>query len=126
MWIFLILGGLSIIGLLLSVLGFSFEVALYGLESNGPLSLIGLLVTSLFVFKGIVSYGLIQEKSWAVQLGIIDGIVGLAICLAVMILPTAKSSGGFVFSFRLEIIFLIPYLIRFVQLNPIWKNSVAS
>ncbi len=76
------------IGLVLGVLGISFNLALYGLETMNSTSFIGLIIISLFAIKGAVSIGLWTEKDWAIKLAIADAIIGIVVCFIVMsILP---------------------------------------
>ncbi|ANE51471.1 hypothetical protein [Flavisolibacter tropicus] len=123
-WFFL-LGGL--VAPLLVVAGLLFNdvqasLALYGMETASPLSIVGLLIAALFFLKGIVAYGLWWEKSWAINLGIADAIIGIFFCVLLMtplglsleLLTTTPS-------FRLELVALIPYLIKLQKLKPIWK-----
>jgi hypothetical protein len=84
-WIFLVFGSIVPIGLIAAVFGYNFQIALYGLETNQPLSIIGLLLCVLFLLKGAVAYGLWTEKDWAVKLGIVDAIIGIAICCFIML-----------------------------------------
>ena len=62
-WLFLITGVLSIVVLLLGLLGFTFSIALYGLSTIYPLSLMGICLIGLYLLKGVVSYGLWLGKS---------------------------------------------------------------
>jgi hypothetical protein len=111
-WIFLVIGGIAILGFVASLFMANYKVALYGLESDNSTSPIGLLVTFLFVFKGIVAFGLLREKDWAVNAAIADAVIGILVCIGTMIaLP---------FQFRLELALLIPYLLKMLKLRPIW------
>ena len=108
-WIFMIVGVIAPLSLLAGLSGASVQLALYGLETNEPLSTAGLIISLLFLFKGIISYGLWTEKDWAVNLGIIDAIVGIVICFYVMVAPAfGDSPSDSSFSFRLELVMLIP------------------
>jgi len=123
-WIFMITGAIAPLCLLAGLSGASVQLALYGLESSEPLSTAGLIISVLFLFKGIVAYGLWAEKDWAVSLGIIDAIVGIIICTYVMGAPAFENnSPSTTFSFRLELAFLIPYLIKLLKIKPRWQRS---
>jgi uncharacterized membrane protein (DUF2068 family) len=118
----MVLGVVSFCGLIAGFFGFQFEMALYGLETNEPLSLIGLLICSEFIFKGIVSYGLWTEKSWAVNLAIIDAYISLAACVFSMIgLPFI----GYGLSIRLELALVIPYLLKLQKIQPQWNRTLV-
>lgn len=122
-WIFLIFGAIVPLTIIFAIVGYTFQISLYGLETNEPLSLTGLLLIILFLFKGIVAYGLWTEKDWVINLGIIDAIAGIAICVFMMLLyPFFDVSPGFTFSFRLELLLLIPYLIKLKKINNDWLN----
>lgn len=120
-WIFIIFGVFSPIGLVFGIFGFQFNQALYGLETNDPFSATGLVILTIFTLKGIVAYGLWFEKRWAVQLGIGDAILGFSICSFVMLYPVLTGTGANI-NFRLEIILLIPYLVFLVKSKGVWLS----
>lgn len=126
-WIFLVFGAIVPVGIIAAILGYKFQIALYGLETNEPLSLIGLLLIILFLLKGIVAYGLWTEKDWAINLGLIDAIVGIVICVFMMIVyPFVDAIPGFTLNFRLELILLIPYIIKLKKINNDWHGLPLS
>jgi len=83
-WIFLIFGALVPVALILGVAGVNFSLSLYGLETIDSLSLIGVSIMCLFIFKGIVAFGLWTEKEWAVSLAIADASIGIILCILAM------------------------------------------
>lgn len=117
----MIFGVIAPVGLILGVLGIDFNLALYGLETMEPLSGIGLSVILLFALKGAVSYGLWTEKDWGVNLAIIDAALGIAICVIVMIIVPFLYTGSNI-NIRLELIALIPYLIKMNKIKSEWKS----
>ena len=119
-WLFLITGAISILAVFAGMLGTSYQVSLYGLQSNEPFSLTGLLILAMFVFKGIVAFGLLTAKGWAVGLGIVDAVVGIVICGAAMFALPLLYGTGSPFTIRLELALLIPYLIRLQKLKKNW------
>jgi hypothetical protein len=123
MWLFLIFGVLAPIGLLFGILGYNFQVALYGLETSEPLSIIGIAIIIIFILKGITSYGLLKEKDWAITLAIVDGILGIIICTALMLYPVIFSEDKVTLAFRLELLFLIPYLIKMIKIKSEWESN---
>lgn len=124
-WIFLVFTAIIPIAIILGALGYKFQISLYGLETNNPISIIGFILMALFLFKGIVSYGLWTSKDWAILLGLIDAILGLLVCsFAMFIYPFIGLTEGNVSSFRLEILFLIPYLIKLLRIKGNWKLAV--
>ena len=115
-WIFIVFSAAVPIVIILSMLGFHPEISLYGLETNSPLTIKGATIMILFFVKGVVGYGLLKNKTWALNIGIGDAIVGLVICAYVMIINP---------SFRLEVIFLVPYLISLFQINRTLPDKVS-
>jgi uncharacterized membrane protein (DUF2068 family) len=121
-WLFLLIGGSAVILLVCSFFGVEMMLSLYGLVANGPLSLTGLLISVLFILKGIVAFGLITKKEWADLLAIVDAATGILICIYVMIVPlisSERASSGL----RLELVLLVPYLLYFIKQR---KNSTNS
>jgi hypothetical protein len=119
MWIFLVMGIFIIPALVAAFIGFHFQVSLYGLETNDLNSMIGLVICSLILLKGIVCYGLWKEQSWATSLGILDASIGIIVCTFVMIYPPGTG-------FSLEIIFLIIYLNKLIKINSEWKTATGN
>ena len=124
-WIFLILGAIAPLALILGIVGFNFEISLYGLEANEPISIIGISLILIYIFKGVTAYSLLKEKNWAVTLGIMDAIIGIALCSLATIYPLINSASGTNFSFRLELLLLIPYLLKMIKIKPEWEKSIT-
>ena len=98
-------------------------MSLYGFETNDPLTSIGLLIISLGIFKGFTAYNLWFEKDIAIKLGKIDAIIGIVICSFLMLaLPFIDDA--FDFDFRLELVLLIPYLIKLNKIQEKWDSAV--
>ncbi|WP_190277293.1 hypothetical protein [Taibaiella lutea] len=120
-WFFMLIGILAIVCLLISLFGFQPNLSLYGFETHNPYSITGLMIIGLTLLKGIASYALWFEKDFAIKVGVIDAIVGILTCIVsmtmVLITPDTK------FIFRLELILLIPYLIKLVKIESKWKIS---
>ena len=53
-------------------------------------------------------------------MGIADAIIGITICILVMLYPIINSEAKF--SLRLELIALIPYLLKFLKIKTEWEN----
>lgn len=122
-WIFMITGAIAPICLLAGISDGRVQLALYGFETTDPLSTSGLVISLLFLYKGIVAYSLWTEKDWAINFGIVDAFVGIAICIYVMtIAPFVNNQSGFVFNFRLELVALIPYLIKLRKIKSVWRR----
>jgi len=119
-WIFLLFGVVAPIGLIVGLAGFTYPIALYGVETNDPLSLVGIGLMLIFLIKGVTAYGLWTEKNWALDLGQIDAILGIVICILVMIGLQLPGGHRFSSSFRLEIFLLIPFLLKLRDLKRVW------
>tara|TARA_R100001015_G_C4588284_1_gene144024 strand:+ start:273 stop:731 length:459 start_codon:yes stop_codon:yes gene_type:complete len=120
-WLFMLFGLLAILCLILGFFGFSPSLAFYGFKTNQPLSLIGLLIVSIAILKGYTAYSLWFEKDFAVKLSKIDAVIGIVTCLITMfILPFLVGFDKIVF--RLEIIFLIIFLVKINKIEKDWKK----
>ena len=124
-WIFLIFGAIAPLALIAGIAGFNFEISLYGLEANEPFSIIGISLILIYIFKGVTAYSLLKEKNWAVTLGIMDAIIGIAFCSLATIYPLINSGSGANFSFRLELLLLIPYLLKMIKIKSEWEKSIT-
>jgi len=123
LWIFMVFGVISPIGLVFGLFEINFQLALYGIETINPLSITGLTIILLFAIKGAVSYGLWTEKDWAISLAIMDSIIGIIACLLVMfVLPFFIEHNGFTFSLRLELLVLIPYFLKMKKIKTEWET----
>ena len=124
MWLFLAFGLIAPLALIFGLSGFNFRLSLYGFFTNEPFSIIGMGIIILFLLKGIVSFGLLMEKSWAVKLGLVDAALGILICSYVMVYSIVKPVPGSAINFRLELVALIPYFIKFKKIKTDWENMV--
>jgi hypothetical protein len=122
-WIFLLIGITVPIALFYGLNGFNFHISLYGMDSFQPFSKLGLFLLFLFLIKALASYGLWTEKRWAVKLAIADAFLGIATCTFVMLYSVINPQPNFIFSFRLELALLIPYLLRLIKIKEDWEYS---
>ncbi|WP_185288589.1 hypothetical protein [Chryseobacterium lactis] len=121
LWIFLIGGVIGAISLMAGPFMGHIDLSLYGIDSTRPYSIPGLILCCLFIYKGIVAYGLWFEQEWAPQAAIIDAIIGIAICLIMMaIIPFI--SPNISFTLRLELIPLYLYLVKMQKIKNAWRN----
>lgn len=107
------------------MLDYNFMVALYGLESTDRTSFITLAVFVLYLLKGATAFGLLFEKDWAIELGLIDASVGAAICIFVG-LYAMFGAGSYMASFRIELFFLVIYALKLRKMQEVWKKSPAG
>ena len=118
-WLFMLFGVLAILCLISGFFGVLPSLAFYGFETNQPLSLIGLLIISIAVLKGFTAYSLWFEKDFAIKLGKIDAILGIVICVfSMFFIPLLLETNQI--TFRLEIIFLIIFLVQLNKIEQKW------
>ena len=122
-WIFLLLGFFTPIVLIVGIISHNLQLSVYGIETDVPLSPTGLFLAFLFIFKGFVSFGFLKHTDWAIKLGIIDAISGILICSAVMIYLLISMNH---LSLRLELVALIPYLVKLKKIKTIWENGIKN
>src|SRR5690606_20319025 len=84
-WLFLVFAGMSVICLVLGVWGMSINMAMYGLQTNEPLSITGLILFTVIWIKGITALALWLERDWAIKAGIFDAIFGIVFCVFMMV-----------------------------------------
>lgn len=124
-WIFMITGAIAPLGIISGLFGYGFVVALYGVSTNDPLSPTGLLLIVVYLFKGFTAYGLWFEKDWAITVAKTDAAIGILICAFVMlILPSLEGSQG-TMSFRLELLFILAFLVKIAKIGPAWKGAAG-
>ncbi len=123
MWIFLVISLFIPVLLVLAIAGFETLLAIYGLETNNLFTVTGMLLTLVFAMKGVVSFGLIKEKDWAVQLGIIDAIVGITICVYTSYIQPFLSEDVSFSLLKFELVLLIPYLIKLNRIKQQWASA---
>lgn len=123
-WIFLLFGLMIPFVFIFGVMGMNYQSSLYGLDAYEPFSIAGIINTGLFFLKAMVAYGLWTEKSWAVNLGIVDAFLGIAICTFMMFgMPLLNDSANFMGNLRIELALLIPYLLRLQKIKPLWTHA---
>lgn len=120
-WVFMLFGLMAPLGLILGLMGMSFELSLFGLETTEPISGLGLLLISFFAFKATVAFGMWTGKDWAIKMAKIDAILGIALCVIIMcVLPFITKAFAGEITIRLELLFLIPYLIKLNKIGKEW------
>lgn len=119
-WLFIAAWAFVLVGLLMVVFGGYIQIPLYGLRLDTPIDMEGIIVIALYTIKGIVAIALLTERDWAVIAGMADALLGIAVCLAMMVvLPF------FNFRFHLgwEIIFLLPYYTSMWKIKYLWRED---
>lgn len=126
-WVFMVFGGLVLLGMIPNLIwGFSYNLALYGMSAHSVKTPIGLLIDALFVFKAIAAIGLWTEKDWAIKIAKADSIIGIIICaLMTFVYPFFDGVDG-QFTFRFELLILIPYLIKIDAIREDWERRAVG
>ena len=123
-WLFMITGSFVPVALILGVFGLKFQLAFSGMETNEPLSMTGMILLLYFALKGIAAFGLWTGKIWAIKLGQVDAVIGIIICIFFMfIYPFIDDKPGFSVDLRLELVLLIPYLLKLNKIKFDWENN---
>lgn len=118
-WIFMIFAAFVPLAILFGLLHFNFQIEIFGIETNNPFSLKGVIAMAIFLFNGMVAYYLWTEKDGAIGLAKINAIINIAICVVVMVyFLVAKNH----LNIRLELIplFLFNYKLNKIQYD--WEN----
>lgn len=123
-FLFLLFGITGLYGIWQNIMGNESESTIYGLEAFTVFSALGVFLKCIMFFKAVTAFGLWMGKDWAIKLGIIDAVVGLIVCVAVMvILPfTELVDGIHRVNFRFEVLLLIPYLIQLLRMRKAWDD----
>jgi hypothetical protein len=120
-WLFIVFGGLvAIIGLFSAITGTEGSYSLYGIEHEGPVySPISLLIVALFVAHAVCAFGLLFAQPWGPKSCLFLGYISVAICLYTMLMGEGVE-------IRLELIVLIPYLIKLHKIKATWFGESDS
>lgn len=120
-WFFIFMGVLAFASFTGGFFGNSAGIEFYGLNDSNNLSIKGLLLTSVLLFKAYTAYALWFEKDNAINLGKIDAVTGIIICIAMTFISPVTENG--IFSFRLEVLLLIPYYMKLSKIEYSWYNK---
>lgn len=113
-------GPIALMGFIAGAFGVRFDLALFGFETTEPLSLTGFFISIQFILKSIVAYGLWFEKPWGIKLAIIDAFISIGVCTFSMV---GGQYFGYPFSVRLELVILIPYVLKLMKIMPQWLGT---
>lgn len=120
-WIFMFFGLCALSCLIYGLFNNHVNLAFYGFETEKPISLIGIFIITIMIFKGFVAYSLWFEKENAINLAKIDTIVGITICvISMFVMPFIHE--GSVFQIRLELLFLILFYRKIDNIEYEWAN----
>lgn len=117
-WLFIVFGALvTLIAAYSAVTRTAAEFALYGLTVSGSIyNPVALFVAFLIMAHGVCAFGLLFGKSWGVISCMVLGYISIAVCIVSMFI-------GEGFTIRLEIAFLIPYLIKLHKIRDQWSQD---
>ena len=120
-WLFMILGAGCVVGLIVGALGYTFALSIYGFETQNPLSLMGILICLILLYKGFTAYSLWFEKDYAINISKIDAVCGIVLCvISMFIMPFLAEE--FKITIRLELLLLIPYYMKLNRIEYEWDN----
>ena len=120
-WVFIPLGVISIATIPGGLLGFPTKLSIYGLSTTNSISLMGIGIIAIMIFKAFVSYLLFFGKDRAIELGKIDALIGILICIITTVSQFIDNSPNF--QIRAEIVFLILYFIKLNKIEYQWDNT---
>jgi len=121
-WIFMVFAVFIPVGFVAAIIfNMNPQIAMYGIETTDPLSLIGIILSAIYLLKGAVGFGLWFEKDWAITAGLVDAAIGIIACVYVMfVVPLTENSGGQTVNFRLEILFVGLFLFGLLRVRGKW------
>lgn len=128
-WMFMLFGLTVPFGLVFAILGYSFNLELYGMETNNPRTFTGALLIVLFLIKGAAAFGLWFEKDWGINVARADAILGIIVCgVSMTIIPMIVAMQGGSFSFKLpfELFLLALYLWKLNSMRTQWSLRPAG
>lgn len=121
-WVFMIMGTLTFnLFLFDGVYKTQAFLGIYGFTTHHLFSALGLLIIIIFFLKAFAGYSLWFQKDYAIEIAKIDGFIGIILCTLQMLLPLILSHGE-KFTFRFELLFLTPYLIRIYRIEKYWDK----
>ena len=124
-WLFLILSFFVPVTIGYAAMGNLVDLSIYGLTTYYAFSLAGIFILFILGLKGIVAFGLWTEREWAVRMAIIDAYIGIFVCIFMMfVFPFLASNNGNAFTIRLELVALVPYLLKMLNIKKEWSKRI--
>ncbi|WP_435247343.1 hypothetical protein ACMAZD_11635 [Vibrio sp. nBUS_14] len=124
-WIFIVLGVVSSLAIITKVIGIEaeFSLEIFGLIYDGSQSnALFSLVTGLYLFFSISAYGLVRGKNWGLSACIVNGYIGIVVCLFV----TISSFSSEYINLRLEPIIQVIYLWKLHKIKDQWSTQTET
>jgi hypothetical protein len=117
-WLYILLGIAIFIDLPIYFFSKTISLSIYAIQSSTVLSSQFIFITAIFILKGITGFGLWFEKDWGVKVAVIDSIIGIVICCGIIIYSVFTT----MINFRLELIILVPFLLKCQKIQPFWED----
>jgi hypothetical protein len=127
-WIFLAMSaGVPVAFLVNAITGAPVTFSLYGLRHTGSsLDAPAIIIALLLILSGIAAYGLLWGRPWGLDAGLGVGILGVAASVISIGIALGQARRGPNFSFPLNIIFQVPFVIQLWRLQEAWEQSPAE
>lgn len=120
-WVFIILGGLGIPVFLILFFNRNIDSSLFNLDVAFP-SFGQHLSAILMILNGFTGLWLWLEKKDAVKIAVGCSILNIIACLVSMAMIITHGR----FSLRLELIFIILFLVKLLNIKHEWENTAVS
>ena len=122
-WIFLFCAIIPLAYISSLVSGSNLETSAFGIEviESQKEPALTLYLSSLLTLASIVAYGILWGKKWALDLGVIYGIIALATNIYANVQGIIELYSGRGFNISLELLFLIPFIYTLYQKRNEWR-----
>lgn len=120
-WIFMVLGAVSVPVIILGLFDYNMSLEIYGIKATTLHTTAGVVVSFVFLLKGLVALLLWFEQSFAIVLGLVDASLGILLCTGFSSLIYRTYEPGI--TFHLELIALIPYLVYLIRVKKKWEAA---
>lgn len=122
-WFFMVSAVLSLVILILSLVTHGTD-----LSSRSSIFKITFKQGSYIAFtfallKGFVGWALWTEKKWAVRVAKIDAVLSILLWVYSILVSPILSTGPIALNIRIEILALIPYLIKLINMQSKWESA---
>lgn len=121
------LSPIAFITICLSFFTKNIPLSLYGISSSSQFSSTGLFILSLILVKAVVGCSFIIGHNKAPIIGLIDSAVGIICCLFIgFIFPFFNQKESIDIVFRVELLILIPFLLKSFKIRKSWNGPYLS
>lgn len=116
--LFLIAGVIAVLAIPASLFGANTSFNIFGFSFNGTFNLEGVTALLISLFSGIVAFGLLWGKDWAVQAAI--GLCIAELLLSMVMLFVVMNRGYM--SLHFEFLLLIPFCYKMFKIADAWEE----